>query len=489
MTVLFSMLGMAFAALVYLCIHYWRLSSRHESKAIAAEDGLARSHQNESALKQQLSELQIQLTHAIEDPLTHLPGRELFADRLRQNLHECDRYQLSMAVLYLDITDFHVITNALGDEVGDRVLQEVAGRLRGCIRQVDTLSRYDQDVFVALLTQLSKPETAAMIAQRMLQTLDQPVQVKDQCVFVTASIGIAVYPADGQEASSLLRSANQALLNAKKNGRQTYQFYQEQFHVNNRREFILASGLMNDSFFQELELYYQPVKDVRSDSLFCMEALARWHHPQLGLIEAEEIFSHADKQGKLNQISEWMLEKACKKYLQWRAQGFEPGLLGVPVAFTQIKNPHFIYKISQMMQELDFKPDWLLLQVREGGDPIAGDVLEKAYNMLDYLQIRLALDDFGAGAISFHHLKHFPVNFLKLHPDLIQDIQNNQRTRELVRALAVMADSLSSPLMIQGVNDADQLLILKELGCYLLMGQYVGEACSETEAFAAQPSL
>ncbi|VVC75300.1 Phytochrome-like protein cph2 [Aquicella siphonis] len=483
---LFLILVIAFAALVYACFKIKSLARQAESRAVAAETELAGLRQTGSALTQQLTELQTRLHHAIEDPVTHLPGRELFADRMRQNLNECDRYQFNLAVLYIDINDFNVINNALGDETGDAVLLEVSRRLRSCIRQVDTLSRLDKDIFVALLTQLSKPETAAMIARRMLQTLDQPIRAGEHSIYVTASVGIAIYPADAQDASSLLRNANQALTMAKKKGHQVYQFYQEQQPVNSQRDFVLSTHLMNESMLQELEIYYQPIMNVHSHSVFCMETLVRWHHPLLGLIESQEIFIHAEKQGKLNVISEWVLQKACKQFLHWRSLGFEPALLGLSLSFTQLKHPHFIYRVSQIIRELDFKPEWLLLQIKESAGQIGADALDKAFNMLDYLRIKVAIDDFGAEPLSLYCLKHFPANYLKLHPSMIEDIQQNSRARKLVKALAVLGDSLSSPLIIQGVSDEQQLSILSGLGCYLMQGRHLGEPCSEADVMEAQ---
>lgn len=471
-------------ALIISTLAFFQCRARLRKLSFAAttdQSELLKLRESEQTLRFELNTLKNKLRHAIEDPVTGLPGWQLFEDRINQSIVESARYQLTMGILYIDIDDFKVINDALGNEVGNAVLHEISVRLQSCIRQVDSISRLAKDTFVVLLTQLGKPETAAIVAQRMLQALVQPFNIKEHTLYVTACIGISIYPSDGQDAATLFRSADHALHLAKEKGNQVYQFYQEKIFLNSQRELALSTGLKRDSIANEFVIFYQPIKNMLNESVFCMEALLHWQNPELGLIAPGELSAYAEKQGKLNTISEWLLKHACKQFIYWRTLGFHPELLGVPVSIRQLENSHFVYRISQVLQELDFKPEWLLLEIKENPSQLSFDVLEKAFNMIQYLNIKITIDDFGAGPFSLRDLKQYPITYLKLDKKLLDDIEQNEESVSLAKSLIELARSLHTQLVIKGIETNQQVFIWKGLGCNLMQGELIGASISEKD--------
>ncbi|MBV9576821.1 MAG: EAL domain-containing protein [Gammaproteobacteria bacterium] len=457
-------------------------AKRNEVKVLTNQ--LKESDLTEQKLKNELTVLQNKFGSAIEDPVTKLLGWQLFEDRINQSIKESLRYHLTLAVLYIDINDFKVINDALGHEIGDLVLVEFAKRLELSVRQVDTVSRLTKDIFVVLLTQLSKPEMAAVVAQRMLQSIAEPIEVKEQQLYITACIGIAVYPVDGQDANALFRSADHALHAAQEKGKQIYQFYQEKINTNSQRELILANSLRRETVTEEFDIHYQPIVNVQNKKIVCIEVLPYWQHPSLGLINSEELYNCAEKHNKLNIITEWLLQRACQQFLLWRKEKASPQFLGIPLLMKQLENSQFIYRISQTLKDLQFNPEWLVLEIREDNASLSYDVIEKAINMLKYLNIKLAMLDFGASGFSLRHLKTLGFDFLKLDPSFVDDIETNPQAVALIKSFVFMADNLSVQLILQGVESKKQSEILQALGCSIMQGKIMGETLSEKEVAA-----
>ena len=455
-----------------------------KNKLITTEAELKKAKEIEQRAQDEINLLQNKLRHTFEDPVTSLLGWQLFEDRLNQSIKESLRYQLTLGVMFVDIDDFKVINDALSYEIGDGLLQEVALRLQSCIRQVDSVSRFTKDTFVILLTQLGKPETVAVVAQRIQQSLAQPFQIKGKELYITASIGISIYPTDGPDATTLFRNADYALHLAKEQGKHSYQFYQEHMHIKSQRELAITISLSRESIFQEFVLYYQPIVNIKDEGIFCMDALLHWQHPDLGLIGPQELFSFAEKQRNLNIISEWLLQNACKQFLHWRSLGFYPKYVGISVSLKQLENSHFIYRISQLLQDMEFKPEWVLLEIKETFAHLSLEVLEKAFNMLKYLGVKIAIDDFGCGPFSLYHLKNFDINYLKLDSSFVKDITTNPHTVALVKSVIFLAKSMSMELIIQGIESEEQKAVLKELDCIFMQGKLLGEPLSEPEMTA-----
>ncbi len=256
----------------------------------------------------------------------------------------------------LILINFNLINQALGNEIGDKLLAQVADRLQSCLRQVDSISRRHKDTFVILLTQLAKQETAAIIIQRILQTIRQKFEIDAHELTVTVGIGAAFYPHDGDDMGKLLQNAESAMKLAKMRGKHLYQLYQERAHTESQRELVIYNSLSGDAFLDELTVKYQPVLNMNSQSIYCAEALVAWKHPELGEIAADELFQHADKHRKLNKITERVIRDACQKFLNWHQLGLEPKMICVPVFLKQLEHAQFVYRLSQILQEMKMQP-------------------------------------------------------------------------------------------------------------------------------------
>lgn len=464
-----------------LCIIFFSYAIYLKSRLFSKEKELNHLQHLANERQETTTALEQQLHLATFDPVTQLSSWLIFEDRLNQSVKESARYQFGLALLLVEIDDFNVINTALGENATHSLLKEVAIKLQSCIRQVDSISRYYDGTFAILLTQFTKTEMAAIVAQRILQALSTPFKIENQELYITVGIGIALFPADGKEASVLLRHAEHALHLAKVKGKHLFQFFQEKLHINSERELALSSGLRKESLYDEFVIYYQPIVDIKNDSTFCMEMLLRWNHPQLGMIETNELLQHAEKQHKLNLISEWSFKKACEQFKQWHALGFEPHYLGVPIAIKQLEDSSFIYKFSQILQDLQIKPEFLLIEIQESQQQISFDIIEKALNMLKYLGVQIAIDNFGSGPFSLSYLKNMDIRYLKLDPAFSIDMEQNPRAVTLLTSLISLAKNLSMETILQGIESDQQILLAEKLGCHLIQGLKVAPPISEHE--------
>ncbi|MHB1947588.1 MAG: putative bifunctional diguanylate cyclase/phosphodiesterase [Gammaproteobacteria bacterium] len=422
-------------------------------------------------LAKELTQLKEKFAHdVLYDSLTGLAGRQVFEDRLVQTLNQSKRYQLIFGVLFLDLDGFKVINEALGHDVGDELLKEVAERLKNTIRQVDSLCRFGGDQFVLILSQLSKPESAAYVAQRILDAITQPFKVRNHELFITASIGIATYPTDGDEAKILLKNADNALHQAKSRGRNTYQFYREEMHILSQRELTLSSSLQHAEVYREFSIFYQPQINLENKKIASMQALLHWEHPDFGLIALPEFLRLAENNGKIIAIGEWLLRNAFQQFQQWKKLEFCPNSIAINVSLRQVENPHFTYKLSQILQEMNIDPACLVVEVSE--TLLAGNVelLEKSFHMLKHLGVQTAIKDFGAGHLSLQFLKRFPIDYLKIADTLIQDISVNKESESIVKMIIALAKSLQINVIAEGVESRKQKQVLVELGCNNMQG-------------------
>lgn len=441
---------------------------------------LQRFHLEEQTRMQgEYNTLQTKFQYQSRDPVSRLPGWQIFEDRVNQGIKECARYHFLMGVLYIDIDNFKLINNAMGYEAGNALLLEAAERLQLCIRQVDSITRQGKDTFVVMLAQLARQETAAIIVQRMLNSLAEPFIINGNTINITACIGGSFYPNDGLTTGELMQNAEYAMLIAKGCGKQHYEFYQKDVQADCQRELGLYNGLSSENFLEELVLTYQPVMNVGMKSLYFVDTQVKWKHPIYGLIAADELFIYADKQRKLNKITERLLIEGIKKFKHWQMIGLNPPLLGIPVMLKQLENTQFIYSLSQILQEQKMEPGSVVLELLDCAAPVSLDILEKSFNMLKYLGVKIAIDRYGSGAFSLRYFKIFSVNFLKLDPLLISDIEQNEQTRMIVKAIAAFASAMSLEVIAEGVESKEQSQLLLDAGISLQQGQLLGESLSE----------
>lgn len=465
---------------IFLLTFYFIQNHRHLSQLKKqlknTETQLHTAVTKQTVLLSELNEIKEKYTqNVLYDPLTELPRRHVFEDRLTQAIHQSERYQLTFAVLFLDIDGFKIINDALGHDVGDELLRQAALRLKKAIRQVDSVSYFGGDEFVIVLP-LAKAETAAYVAQRLLNTIADPLQIEGNELYITASIGIAVYPLDGVDAKALLTNAGNALHQAKIHGRNTYQFFHEKMQAMSKRQLRLSSRLQHSEVYHEFSIYYQPQVHSETKKIISMQALLHWQHPELGLLPLSEFLQLAENIGKINEIGEWLLRNALQQLQKWSTEGSHQDIaVAVSVSMRQLENPHFSYKISHLLQEMKVNPSSLILEISEGMVLNKIGIIENCVYMLKQLGVKIAWVDFGMGHLSLQYLKRFSIDYLKMTSSLIQDLTINTDSEAIVSMIIALANSLQITLIADGVENAEQVKKLQELGCFVMQGTFFGE--------------
>ena len=435
------------------------------------QERLQAVQRQEEVLSLTVSEQKAQIESAMMlDIVTQLPTRVVLEDRISQAISQSQRYHLTFGMMILELGELKRVNAVLGYQGGDVLLREVAERLRSCVRHVDTVSRYSGNGFAFLLPQLSKAESAAYVAQRLVDAMAQPFMIGEVELFLTGSVGISIYPVDGGNKQNLLRNAETALHQAKLRGCGSFQFYKQEMYVQGRRELLLSSRLRSPDIFHELTIFYQPQISVEERKIVCMEALLRWQHPDYGLIGPREFLTLAENNGTMVAIGEWVLRKSCEQLQSWRREGFDPESISVNVSLRQLDNPQFVHKVSQILHETKTKPSELTIEISESILLPQFDLVEKTLNMLRYLGVRVAVDDFGIGFVSLQHLREFPLNCLKIDGSLVQDSVNKPESVAIIKMIIALANSLALSVVAEGVETEEQKKLMAELGCGRMQG-------------------
>jgi diguanylate cyclase (GGDEF)-like protein len=447
-----------------------RLLKRYFSKI---EFALLHERQKHQIVSAELSEIKQRFAQEIiSDPLTGLPARQVFEDRLMNVLHQSQRFQLTFAVVFLNIDEFNMINDVLGYDAGDELLKETAQRLKTCIRQADTLSHFSRHHFALILSQLIKPETAIFVVKRLLDVFLQPFQMKDQELFLTASVGVAVYPGDGEEAQQLLKNADTALNQARARGKNNYQFFEQEMHDFSLRELMLTSSLRNPAFYHRLVLHYQPQMDVREKKINSLQTFLSWEHPEFGIVHTDEFLRLAENSGKMLEISEWILRQALNPCS--RRHHFDLQHIFVPVSLRQLESSHFIYKVSEILQQLNLNPRCLVLEIFDDSFLPTMGRLEKSFNMLKHLGVKISAAHFGIGHLSLQQIQKLSVNYLMIDASLVRDMINNKQSETMIRTIIAIATSLQITAIAEGVENRRQQALLIELGCHVMRGPLFG---------------
>jgi diguanylate cyclase (GGDEF)-like protein len=405
---------------------------------------------------------------AYYDTLTGLPNRALFADRLAVALTHAHRHRYKLAVLFLDIDRFKQINDSLGHTVGDRLLRTVAARIRNTIREEDTVARFGGDEFTVLIHIIGKIEDAGKISQKILESFKQPITIDEREFVVTSSIGISVYPIDGADSETLIRNADTAMYRAKELGRNTCQFYAATMNSKALEALEVENGLRRALANNEFVLYYQPLVDVASGSVFGLEALVRWQHPQLGLLRPDRFIPAAEQSGLIVALGRWVLMEACRQATEWHRRGYRV-VVAVNLSPKQFQDPDLLHHISEALQNANLRPEFLELEITEGH---AMQNVEKAIEILRQLKsfgVRIAIDDFGTGYSCLSYLKQFPIDTLKLDGSFVRDISAPEDAQIALGVIA-LAHSLRLKVIAEGVETISQLTFLRENACDRLQG-------------------
>jgi diguanylate cyclase (GGDEF)-like protein/PAS domain S-box-containing protein len=409
---------------------------------------------------------------ATHDTLTGLPNRYMFNQRFAHALQNAQRYRKTMALLFLDLDRFKFINDTLGHPYGDRLLQEVAGRLRLCLRESDTIARFGGDEFVALIEDFAAPSDVVSVAQKILHALRWPFMLEGETSHMTASIGISLYPNDGADLATMLKNADIATYRAKEQGKNTYLFYSEEMndHLSARiaKETRLQGALERNEFI----LHYEPKVEINTGRITGMEALIRWQHPELGLLPPVEFIGHAEHSGLIVPIGAWVLRTACVQNQTFLGRAPSPLTVSVNLSARQFEDKHLMREIERALAESSLKPNCLELEITES--MVMRDI-QSSKKILDGIKskgIRLAIDDFGTGYSSLVSIKRFPFDCIKIDRSFIKDIPHDPDDVAITQAIIAMAHSLRLKVIAEGVETQEQLDFLTEHGCHEFQGYF-----------------
>jgi diguanylate cyclase (GGDEF)-like protein/PAS domain S-box-containing protein len=409
-----------------------------------------------------------QLAHY--DALTGLPNRMLLQDRLRHGINQCRRGDTRLALLFLDLDRFKSVNDNYGHEVGDQLLNNVADRLRSCVREGDTLARQGGDEFVVVVSDIHEPSDAGKVAEHLIVALQAPFYIDGKECFIGGSVGIAVYPDDGDDLDELARKADTAMYRAKESGGNRYSLYDQRMGEEASRRLQIENYLRYAVERNELELHFQPVISMQSGEVVAVESLMRWTHPELGQVSPAEFIPLAEDAGLISNIGRWGLAQACRQFRLWRDQGVKLERLAVNISPRCLLQPALPEYIEELLRENGIPPGCLELELTETTVMEYSGHAARFFEHIEKLGVRLAIDDFGTGYSSLAYIKQLPIHVLKIDRSFVRDIGQDPNDREIIRGVTALAHGLGLEVVAEGVEDLQQLEFLRTLGCDLVQG-------------------
>jgi len=424
-----------------------------------------------SAIKKSQTDL-VRLAH--HDPLTDLPNRLLFTDRAEQALAFSRRHNCGCALLLIDLDHFKIINASLGHNVGDLLLKAVGDRLQSVFGKNFTVARLGGDEFAVLAESCAQVAQAVVMAQQVLELMKGAFEVDKHPLFVSASIGISVFPGDALNAEQLLRNADSALFKAKSAGREGYALYTEELTTHAQYRVEVASDLRRALERHELRVFYQPVHDLSTSRLIGVEALVRWEHPQRGLLAPGEFIPVAERTGLIAEIDAWVLEQACLQMKQWQSSGIHLSFVAVNISSRLFTRPELYTLVSTVLADTGLDPALLELEVTESAVMEDSHVALEQMHRLRALGLRLAIDDFGTGFSSLLRLKQLPVQKLKIDQGFVAGLPQDNDDAAIVRAVIALAQSMGLQVHAEGIEQVEQAQFLLDFNCDLGQGYWFG---------------
>jgi diguanylate cyclase (GGDEF)-like protein/PAS domain S-box-containing protein len=407
---------------------------------------------------------------AYHDPLTGLPNRLLFADRVNQALAFAERNQLMVGMLFLDLDRFKTVNDTLGHAAGDQLLKTMAQRLHECLRESDSVSRFGGDEFNILVTQIKQESDVSLVAHKILRAMRFPFNIEEHEIFLTCSIGIALFPRDCRDVQGLMKNADTALYRAKDLGRNNYQIYSPSMNARALERMAMESSLRRVLERNELRVHYQAQVSLETGRIIGMEALVRWEHAIGEMIQPSVFIPLAEEIGLIGPIGEWVLRTACHQAKRWQREGFEPLRVGVNVSAKQLQDPKFAEVVAHIVSESKVDPQWINLEITES--VVMEDVKEAIgkFCQLHDVGITVAIDDFGIGYSSLSYLKDFPVDQLKMDRSFVQNLPHEANDANIARHIIAMAHEVGLTVIAEGVETEEQFEFLRSLGCDEVQG-------------------
>ncbi|MFG0214023.1 EAL domain-containing protein [Brevibacillus porteri] len=400
---------------------------------------------------------------AYHDALTDLPNRRMYVQQLSKEMMQAKRFQSNLAVLFLDMDRFKDVNDSFGHDVGDMLLIEASKRLQACLKPGDVVARLGGDEFTIMQNHLQDRSEATALAEQIMNQLQRPFELEGHVFNVSCSIGIALYPQDGDNPEDLLKRADTALYTVKSRGKNGYDFFDPTMEAKSLERILMENEMRKAIEQEQFQIYYQPKIDIVTGSMTGMEALVRWVHPELGIIPPNRFIPIAEETGMILALGEWILKQACKQNKIWHDQGYTLKV-SVNLSARQIYQKDLVEMIKDILRETNLSPDWLELEITES----IFVKMEEATAVLQQIRdigIQISIDDFGTGYSSFSYIKSLPVDTIKIDASFIRDIHHNQESQAIVKAIVTIAQSLNMNVIAEGIELHDQVAALKENGC------------------------
>jgi diguanylate cyclase (GGDEF)-like protein/PAS domain S-box-containing protein len=409
---------------------------------------------------------------AYHDNLTGLPNRSLLQDRLAHSIARAERTNRKVAVLFIDLDNFKNINDTLGHDVGDELLRQVARRLSECVRAEDTIARQGGDEFIVLLDGLDDGRGASLVAQKILNSLRKAFVLSGTDQHVSGSVGIALFPEDGRDAQTLMKSADTAMFHGKTQGKNTYQYFTAQMNVAVKRRMTLESALRRAVMRRDFVLHYQPQIDLDSGEIIAVEALVRWKTEDGGTVSPGDFIPLAEETGLINEIGEWVLREGCRQAREWQDMGLPKRRMAINLSARQFSDRGFLDMVTRVLAETGLEPGCLELEITESQVMRQTEGMIMLLNKLSDMGVQMAIDDFGTGYSSLSYLKRLPIQKLKIDQSFVRDITVDPNDTAIVVAIINMAKSLDLDTIAEGVETAGQLALLRSKGCHVGQGYY-----------------
>jgi diguanylate cyclase (GGDEF)-like protein/PAS domain S-box-containing protein len=420
--------------------------------------------------KQDEERIRYQATY---DALTDLPNRALFLDRLNQALPTMARAGARLGLMFIDLDGFKLVNDTLGHDLGDQLLCEAAARLGKCVRSGDTVARLGGDEFTVIMPNLHEPRDAPLVANRVLDALSKPFDLKRHEAFVSASIGITIFPDDASDANGLLRNADTAMYRAKEQGKANFQFYTADLNREVKERLIVKNGLSKALERNEFSLYYQPKLDLKNGRITSVEALMRWHNRDLGMVSPARFIPVLEETGLVVEVGAWAIRTACAQHKAWKDLGLPPLRVAVNLSARQLREISFVTVFESALKETGVGPEGIEIEITESMLMSDSARTVVALRDLSDMGVRIAMDDFGTGYSSLSYLRRFPIDTIKIDRSFVADIVSKSDDAEIIRTIITMGQTLNRWVVAEGVETEEQAALLKGYKCDEIQGYYL----------------
>ncbi len=416
------------------------------------------------------------------DTLTELPKRAIITCQLSEAIAKTQSSSKMLAVILADLDRFKLINDTLGHQAGDFLIQQVVKRLKKSIREKDLIARWGGDEFAMIIPQINSQEELTIIATQILNALKSPFHLEDQPLHITSSMGIAIYPEHGTDAATLLKNADAALSQAKRLGRNNYQYYNLTFNSHSQKLLTLGNLLHSALEKEEFWLYYQPIVNIFTGKIAKIEALLRWHNPQLGIVAPYHFIPLAEENGTIIPIGEWVLKTACAQNKLWQTMGLSPIQMSVNLSVRQFQQPNLVSMIRDTLEQTQLHPSYLELEITESITLHDTQFAKATLMQLNQMGINLSMDDFGTGYSSLSYLKQFPFDTLKIDRSFIKDLHDASQDLAIVNAIITLGKGLALNVVAEGVETEELKNLLKNLDCQYIQGYLFSKPLPAAEA-------